>query len=186
MYEKQIKEALTSHLDRYRRNKTTSAYLEEVQINGGLVRADLVDVRSMHCYEIKSDLDTLKRLHSQGSRYGKVFDNVTLVTSERHLARAMTMVPTWWGIMLIPAPGNCVFSRIKYGRANHNVDRYTLVTLLDKQEVLDVMDRHGKARGWKSKSLYILQQRLADMIPISCLKTEVQACLFRRINHFYC
>ena len=66
MHEKQIKEALTSHLDRYRRNKTPTAYLEEVQVNGGVVRADLVDVSSMHCYEIKSDLDTLKRLHSQG------------------------------------------------------------------------------------------------------------------------
>jgi len=180
MREREIKLALISHLDRYRKNRNDFPYLEELQINGGEVRADLVDVRSMHCYEIKSDLDNLARLHSQGSRYGKIFDKVTLVTSERHLEKVLAMVPTWWGVMLIPQSGKKVFKRIRYARSNSRVDELSLVSVLDKQEALSVLGRTKGTRGWKSKSLYLLHQELANSIPLESLKLEVRECLSRR------
>ncbi|WP_449284417.1 sce7726 family protein [Marinobacter sp. PE14] len=180
MREREIKRALISHLDRYRKNQNDFPYLEELQINGGEVRADLVDVQSMHCYEIKSDLDTLARLHSQGSRYGKIFDKVTLVTSERHLEKALAMVPTWWGVMLIPQSGKKLFRRVRYARLNSRIDAFAIVSVLDKQEALDVLGRTKGTRGWKSKSLYILHQELANSISVESLKQEVRDCLSRR------
>lgn len=182
MDEKQIKKALISHFARYQRGAGDLVYLEEVQVNGGVVRADLVEVNSMHCYEIKSGLDTLKRLHSQGSRYGKVFDKVTLVIGEGHLPKAMAMAPTWWGIVLIPSPGRKVFRRIRYGRANPRQDKSALATLLGKQEVIGVLEKYGISQGWKSKSLYVLQHKVAEMLPLSILKKEVKTCMLRRVG----
>jgi hypothetical protein len=178
--EQEIKRALISHLNRYRKDEFEFPYLDELKINGGEGRADLVDVCPMHCYEIKSDLDTLARLRSQGGRYGKIFDKVTLVTSERHLANVKAMVPAWWGIMLIPKPGKMVFQRVRYSRTNRRIDKNSLVSLLDKQEALAVLARYGEAHGWKSKSLYILHQKLAELIPVEPLKAEVRKCLSER------
>ena len=96
MREAEIKRALAQHLDGAHGDVST-LLLEELKLSNGEIRADVVDVHDMHCYEIKSEGDSLKRLLGQGSRYARVFDHVTLVTTERHLKKAMPILPQWWG-----------------------------------------------------------------------------------------
>jgi len=73
--------------------------VEELGIQHGLSRIDLAVVNGeLHGFELKSDRDTLARLPEQTETYGRVLDRVTLVIGERHLRRAVEMVPEWWGI----------------------------------------------------------------------------------------
>ena len=59
---------------------------EEVGLLQGEARPDFLLVNgSLHGYEIKSDLDTLRRLDNQIRVYSKVLDLVTIVATPRHL-----------------------------------------------------------------------------------------------------
>lgn len=51
MREAEIKRALAHHLDCVR-GGVPNMLLEELQLNGGEVRADIVDAYDLHCYEI--------------------------------------------------------------------------------------------------------------------------------------
>ena len=59
-------------------HKTDPALIiEELGVNHGSARADIAAVNGiLHCYEIKSDRDTLLRLPGQIKAYNAVFDQV--------------------------------------------------------------------------------------------------------------
>ena len=180
MREIEIKLALTDHL-----SKTTSAplhFLEEVEINGGEIRADLVQVSDMHCYEIKSEADSLKRLIGQGSRYGRAFDQVTLVTAECHLDKAIPMLPLWWGVIVIPKETGRALKQVRKAKLNKTHEPDVLVTLLKRQEALTILEELGITRGFKSKSLYVIQAKITELLPLKKLRERVKHSLVERAS----
>lgn len=179
MREAEIKRALANHLNCVR-GSIPGMLLEELQLNGGEIRADVVDAYDLHCYEIKSEGDSLKRLLGQGSRYARVFDHVTLVTTERHLKKAMPMLPKWWGILLVPEDEHAVFRQVRVAKPNKGQEPEVLATLLKREECLSIMNSRGAARGWRSKSLYMLQERVADLLTLDELREVVRTYLLRR------
>lgn len=176
----QIKLALTSHLLRSGRSASTTGFLEELKVRGGQVWADLVDVPDMHCYEIKSERDSLKRLIGQGTQYACVFDHVTLVAAERHLKKALPILPNWWGVMVVPDSPVGEFKQLRAASRNTLHEPEMLVTLLDHAECLEILSDLDPARGWKSKSLYQLQGRIAGLVSVTRLKCIVRDSLARR------
>ncbi len=178
MREAEIKRALKDQLETEAGGRLP--FLEEVQINAGEIRADLVQVQDMHCYEIKSAGDTLNRLIGQGSRYARVFELVTLVLAERHLKKAMPMLPTWWGVVIIPDSPAKVFQHLRRATPNVRQEAETLATLLNRDEVLAVLAEIGATRGYRSKSLYQIQNALAEMLPLPELKSQVRQRLLIR------
>ncbi|TON97226.1 hypothetical protein CGH46_25380, partial [Vibrio parahaemolyticus] len=71
---------------------------EEIAVKRGLGIADVVaNFRTPHCYEIKSDVDSLTRLKAQSEYFSDAFKKVTLVTTKKHVAKAELIVPEWWG-----------------------------------------------------------------------------------------
>lgn len=102
MLEFEIKKALGRHLNRLTGCDSNPQIIEELRLNGGATIADLVEISQMHCYEIKSHKDSLRRLVGQGARYIRVFDRITLVTDPKHVTLAISLIPDWWGIMLVP------------------------------------------------------------------------------------
>ncbi|AOS40476.1 sce7726 family protein [Pseudomonas brassicacearum] len=179
MREAEIKQALTHHLASTT-DDLPGQFLEELELNGGQIRADLVHLQDMHCYEIKSDADTLKRLIGQGSRYALVFDRITLVTAERHLKKAIPMLPTWWGIMVVPENSGMAFKLIRKAKPNKRHEPRTLATLLKRDEALHLLEERGITRGFKSKSLYVIQDKIAELLPLDDLKTQVRKYLIAR------
>lgn len=180
MLESEIKLALTDHL-----SKAASVplhFLEEVEINGGEIRADLVQVSDMHCYEIKSESDSLKRLVGQGSRYGRAFDQVTLVTAECHLDKAMPMLPLWWGVIVVPKEKGCALRQVRKAKLNRTHEPEVLVTLLKREEALSILEEQGITRGFKSKSLYVIQAKVAELLPLKPLREQVRLRLIRRAS----
>jgi hypothetical protein len=76
------------------------AIFHELAVKRGIAIADFVVVNKVaHCYEIKSDVDSLSRLKLQAEVFSDVFKKVTLITTPKHKERAELLVPSWWGII---------------------------------------------------------------------------------------
>lgn len=157
------------------------AFIEELEISGGEVRADLVHLQGdIHCYEIKSDTDTLRRLVNQGSRYSRAFDRITLVVAERHLAKALPQLPPWWGVLVITESDDNPFRQVRVAKAHRRHRREVVASLLKRDEALHVLEELGAIKGWKSKSLYLIQDYLAQLLPLEELQRHVRDSLTRR------
>lgn len=97
--DKEIRLALLVNLGR--RSNPPRATLEEVHVCNGNAIADVVAVyKTMHCYEIKGETDSINRIVRQSQFYDQAFPRITLVTTENHLRRAETIAPKHWGIVL--------------------------------------------------------------------------------------
>lgn len=178
MREAQIKKALADHILRAGVAES-HAFIEELRLHGGEIRADLVHVDQMHCYEIKSDADSLTRLIGQGSRYARFFDRVTLVMAERHVARAMDLLPAWWGAMKLDSKTG-KFASIREAGINVLQNSNTLASVLTKDEALQILQELGQAKGLRSKSLYLLQEHIAAALPLDEIKHRIRDALLLR------
>jgi hypothetical protein len=127
--------------------------MEELGICRGQVRIDLVVVNGvLHGYEIKSDRDSLRRLASQADIYSKVLDRMTLVVGQRHLEQAMSIVPSWWGVLRIEAcPEGPRFKTVRRNFANPQRDVRSLVELLWLDDAIALLEERDVARGLRGK-----------------------------------
>src|SRR5215211_6917377 len=76
-------------------------------------RADIAAIGSlMEGFEIKTERDRLGRLPRQVAAYGRVFDRCTAVVSARHVPATITMVPEWWGVVIITTDDHIAFETI--------------------------------------------------------------------------
>ncbi|MGY4892896.1 UNVERIFIED_CONTAM: hypothetical protein EX528_21850 [Xanthomonas axonopodis] len=178
MKELQIKQALAGHLAKEAEINQVSL-IEELRLHGGEVRADLVLVEQMHCFEIKSEADSLARLINQGSRYGWVFDRVTLVMAPCHVARAMELLPPWWGAMVVDSQTG-TFKCLREAGMNVRHKATSLASILNKEEALEVLRREGLIKGWRSKSLYLIQQHIAQTFELDEIREHIRAALLAR------
>lgn len=135
----------------------------------------------MHGYELKSDRDTLNRLPEQVNAYSAVFDFVTLVVGERHLYRAIEVVPDWWGIRVVRLDsGKLLFRDLRLAMVNVSTDPLATVRLLWRQEALDLLAETGGASVARSKPR---EQIYADLVAVAGyghLRDAVRRCLKNR------
>ncbi len=182
MLEVDIKQALEIYLQSPRTDDNTQPFLEELRLSGGAAIADLVDIEAMHCYEIKSERDSLKRLINQGSRYIRVFNKITLVTAANHLDMALKIIPSWWGVILVPKSVDEPFVEIRKAGGNLNLVPLQLAKILTKQECLDVLSCEGLIKGKKSLSLYRLQEVMEETFSLERLKDLIVKALQSRVR----
>lgn len=180
MLEAEIKKTLEQYLSRKGPLTQGSRILEEVSVSGGAARADLVNVSELHCYEIKSEKDSLKRLVSQGSKYMRVFNHVTLVTAKRHLEQALEIIPLSWGIILIPDRKGAEFIEWRKADRNNKQEHTHVSSLLAKEECLNVLSLLGLEKGKKSQSLYQLQLFIAENFSLNQITDMVKSALEMR------
>lgn len=97
--DKEIRNALVASLGR--RLNAPRATLEEVHVCNGSAIADVVAVyKTMHCYEIKGETDSISRIAKQSRFYDQAFSLISLVTTKNHLNRAIQISPKHWGIIV--------------------------------------------------------------------------------------
>lgn len=97
--DKEIRRELLSNLER--RANAPLAALEEVHVCNSNAIADVVAVyKTMHCYEIKGETDSINRVVRQSHYYDQAFPLISLVTTTNHLRRAEEIVPQHWGIIV--------------------------------------------------------------------------------------
>ena len=156
--------------------------IHEFAILGGETRADLVTISDlMHGYEVKGASDNLKRLPKQIELYNRVFDRATLVTTAEHLDGARSILPAWWGLVRASFISDQISLRpIRKGRVNRRKDAYATLSLLWKDELLQVAEQHGLAFGNRSKSAAELVTILSASLAVDRLDSEVRNLLRAR------
>jgi len=165
MREGEIRKALHDRL-RARNPDPRTLIVDELAVCMGVARVDVAVVNgSLQGYEIKSEQDTLDRLPGQATAYSRVFETVTLVSTERHLDRIRGLVPAWWGLWEPRNYGTRIGFRC-VRRASHNpeVEPGAMVQLLWRDEVLDELEGLGRAAGVRSKPKRALWKRLAESV----------------------
>src|SRR3990167_10801492 len=104
-----IRVVLRENLKDNYQNDPETAIFEELGVAHGAARVDIAVVNGiMHGYEVKSDLDTLRRLPEQIEVYNSVFDKMTLVVGKSHLYEAIKIIPDWWGVVVAKVDENGV------------------------------------------------------------------------------
>jgi hypothetical protein len=160
-----------------------SRIVEEMGIWSGSVRIDIAVINGeLHGFELKSERDTLARLADQAELYNQVFDRMTLVTAKRHLDKARSQIPAWWGITTahFESAESITLKPIKKAVRNKNVDPLQLARLLWRPEALALLERRGFSRGFKSRTAEVLAARLAEVLTLSDLAVEVREILKSR------
>jgi len=180
-----IRTALKSRLeDEHSRDKRLRI-VGELGIRHGTARVDLAVVNGiMHGYEIKSDLDTLKRLPEQINVFNSVFDKMTLVVGKNHLHEAIKIIPEWWEIIIakVDENGTISFNKIRDGEHNKNQDMVSIAKLLWREEALKILELEGQATGLYSKSRDIIYKKLVTVFNKKTLTDRVRETLFFRTD----
>jgi hypothetical protein len=142
-------------------------------------RADLVVIDSrIHGYEIKSEHDNLKRLPRQIGAYGRLFDRSTAVLAERHLEKALSILPPWWGVFCIHGGNEPTLIQLRQATDNPVVDPETLVRLLWRSEVHAALHSlgHEPAPGGR----VAMWEQLLTIVTVPRLKLIVRSALLER------
>ncbi len=122
------------------------AVLEELHVHNGNAIADVVALyNDAHCFEIKGDGDKIERIIDQGYFYNLSFRKITLVTTRKHLEKALSIAPYYWGIMVAEESNNNIC--INYARAaqyNPNFHKSIALLTLWKNEMLNLLDKKNR------------------------------------------
>jgi hypothetical protein len=112
-------------------------------------------------FEIKSDQDTLHRLRSQVSVYGKIFDTVTIMTGLRHIRRAKKILPSWWRILLADRKSDSTpqLECLRQDRLNPKLDpfaspgipTFALIQLIWRDQAFALLRIHNLHTAMKQK-----------------------------------
>ncbi len=163
-----IRKVLRGELRAKHANDSETMILEELGLKHGRTRIDLVVINDrLHGYEIKSDRDTLKRLTEQINIYSSIMDRVTLVVGYRHAYDALKMVPEWWGVRLAEKDkenGIVVLTDARQPTDNPGVDMNAIVSLLWRNEALNILEDIGESKGVRSKTRTDIYGRLVQVI----------------------
>jgi hypothetical protein len=159
--------------------------VDELVLLEGKHRVDVAVLNDeFHAFEIKSEGDNLDRLPKQQECYNKIFDRISLVVDERHVERAVAIVPRQWGLIAVSrsADGEACINEIWPARRNYSQDAFALTQLLWRDEALKILAKYGMARCFWTKRRKILWERIAQRFPLDQVRTIVRETLKARTD----
>ncbi|WP_297013261.1 sce7726 family protein [Thalassospira sp.] len=162
-----------------RRGYDKSELVEELRIHDGKAIADVVacNQATMHCYEIKSDLDKIERVIEQATYFNLAFSKLTLVTTEKHLARALEVAPDFWGIILVRKRATkIVLKAIRKHSYNPFFCKNKALKALWKDELIDLLSRVQKAPKKLNRA------ELAEELSARLTKQKVNVAISEKIR----
>lgn len=160
-----IRSKLTEWLAKEFSHDQTTVVYQEFAVPRPAARADVVVVNGrLSGFEIKSDLDNFSRLSQQMFSFSSVFERVTLVTTRRHIDKAIVYVPSWWGILM--ASPSVSLKPIRLARMNRGVDINKALYLLSCQELRNLL--------YENKLLPNRALSKGDLISMLCKSTSRQ------------
>jgi hypothetical protein len=127
----QMRSALHVLLQERHRDSDTLV-LNEMAVAYGYSKMDVAVLNGrLEGYEIKSDRDTLARLDHQLFSYRKLCDFLTIVTTERHRAAVLKVVPDWCGVAIATADEHQIrYTTLREARLNPERDLHALLRQL--------------------------------------------------------
>jgi hypothetical protein len=169
-------------LQEYHRDPT-ALVIDELGLEHGRCRADIAVINGyLIGYEIKSDVDSLKRLSLQIEAYSAVFDNASVITTDRHLDEVVDNVPGWWGVLVAKeaCSGVIHFEHVRYAHHNTGTNDYSVAQLLWRNEAQDILMKLGVRRSALRKSRALLYRDIIELLQPSDLRRVVAEYLKRR------
>lgn len=173
--EKLIKALLEQH--------DTLGVIQELEVARGRARADVVRLSGsdIHAYEIKSDLDTLRRLPRQIRHYNEVFSTVTLVVGVDHVIEALYLIPDWWGVIVAELDDTELrLSPIRQVQQNSHTNYEAISDLLRKHELMKVLNARHTPTSCRSMSKQRLVQEARQEISKESLVEQLARTLLAR------
>jgi hypothetical protein len=158
--------------------------IDEFVLEQGKHRVDVAAINGeLHAFEIKSANDTLDRLTEQQESYNKIFDRITIVVDERHVAEATKIVQPWWGLTAVSCrDGKPFLDKIWEPRPNFKQDAYALCQLLWREEAFCVLESNRLSAGMRHQTRKLMWQKLARELPLERIKEAVRRKLKYRQN----
>jgi hypothetical protein len=143
MTEQQIRLDIRVRLRRLLRHLTGTKLVEELDICAGKARADMAIITDrLVGIEIKGPDDRLSRLPRQVEHYSRCFDEVFLVVDEALSEEASTLVPGWWGVVVIAKDKGGVSYRLKRSSLQNSlIDIEAILSLLWRSEIEELYTR---------------------------------------------
>jgi hypothetical protein len=177
-----IRAALRKKIRSISSDHPDTVVLDELGVCRGEVRVDVAVVNGkIHGYEIKSDRDSLRRLAGQIELYGKVLDQATLVAGTRHLGAAATMLPDWWGLLVVKSTSNGLhFETVRRAQMNPARDARALAEFLWLEDSIALLEQHGLDRGVRTKPRRVIWDRICECFDIEVIAAAVRAKLKSR------
>ncbi|RUV69498.1 hypothetical protein EOA50_26325 [Mesorhizobium sp. M1A.F.Ca.IN.020.30.1.1] len=157
--------------------------VEELKTARGSGRLDLAVINGrIEGIEIKSDLDTLSRLERQVGFFGAAADRMTLVVGARHISEAMARVPDWWSLVSATASsaGHISLKTVRRGRLNRDQQSQALARLLERDELVTLLEEFGLDRGFRAACYDELAERATAALCQKDLAAGVRHLLKRR------
>jgi len=176
--EAEIRVVLRYHLEG---SAASGSVIEELWIPLTHERVDVALVDStLKAFEIKSERDNLSRLGRQVGAYSRLFDECTVVLAERHLPLAQEMLPPWWGVWVIAEGSPVRFNQLRLPAKNPSIDCETLVRLLWRDELQQILTligerppaKAGRAWMWAALLKCVDQQDLRQTVAQALLRRD--------------
>lgn len=156
--------------------------IPELTICDGLSRADIAVANgNLYGYEIKSDADTLDRLPLQKEFYNKTFDKVFIVVGSKYKSIIEEYIPDWWGVYVAyyDREKKILLKLKKRGRKNTDISAESLLELLWKNEIENLLKLHG-VKGLSGKNRRILRQIALNNLSLKEIKDYTRETLKTR------
>jgi hypothetical protein len=185
MKESDVRKALHEFLGRTALLEEPGAMLvDELGVLEGRLRVDVALIgEQLQGYEIKSPADSLCRLENQQAGYGLVFDRMTLVCADKFVPQAVSLVPSWWGLIAVSAKeGQTILNEIWPARVNHRVCKLSMCQLLWREEALSVLGDHGLDYGLRTKSRKKMWATLARELELPEIRKAIRDKLSKRAD----
>lgn len=169
-----IRQALHTHLRATLGAEAT--LIDELGVKHGEYRVDVAALADrLYGYEIKSDVDTLKRLPEQAKQFSLVFQRMHLVVGTEHLGEALLIIPKWWGILLatLDDAGGCAIAELRPALENPRPNYRWVVRLLWRDELRDLLKAAGQARGLSKLKYWQVANRMLEVFTPEELTAQV-------------
>ncbi len=183
MRDRDVRNAVRGELSRIHSGDHDTRIIEEMGIWSSTARIDIAVVNGELCgFELKSARDNLKRLPDQQTIYSAVFDRVTLVTAENHLAASLRVIPDWWGISVAStSDGQVCLAPERTAEFNPEISALMVARLLWRDEALAILSKFSLDKGYRSKPVAVLHERLVEAVSLSTLRDETRAMIKARV-----
>ena len=132
----------------------------------------------LHGFEIKSAVDTLKRLPAQVEAYSKVFDYLSVVTENCHYGGVYKITPYWVGLYICSEAGSAL-KCIRQPIFNSNKSGFHIAQLLWREELIQVLEESG-IKFRKRDRNWLLCETLAENLNVEVLAKLVRDKLLQR------
>ena len=146
-------------------NSLNSAVVfEELVIDN--CKADLVIINSKSTvYEIKTELDSLKRLNRQLDTYMNVFEYTYVVTYEKNINSVLKVIPENVGVIILTE--KYTLKTIKKAKSNlNNIKSSNMFDMLRKKEYLNIIQKvYKKIPDVPNTKIYSVSKQLFERIP---------------------